>query len=150
MPGLLQRVEFRNALADLLLLGGKLLLPGRELIELLLRGGKLLLWHGFYDAGPSPLATVEYYEDVVAEADAPADDAVRLFLAPGVGHCRGGPGPDQFDLLTALEVWVEEGRPPSEILATKADSDLAWPICAYPKLPRGRRGEDGEIAYACE
>ena len=50
MPGLLERLKFRNALADLFLLasklvlpGGKLLLPGGELLELLLRGGNLLL-----------------------------------------------------------------------------------------------------------
>ena len=43
MPGLLQRLEFRNTLANLFLPGGKLLLLGRELIELLLGGGKLLL-----------------------------------------------------------------------------------------------------------
>lgn len=24
---------------------------------------------------------------------------VRLFLAPGMGHCAGGPGPSSFDAL---------------------------------------------------
>lgn len=46
MPGLLQRLEFCDALASLFLLGCKLLLLGRELIELLLRGGELLLLGG--------------------------------------------------------------------------------------------------------
>jgi feruloyl esterase len=121
-----------------------------EIGDFIARGGKLLLWHGFYDQGPSPVATVEYYERVVAEADAPTADAVRLFLAPGVAHCRGGPGPDQFDLLGTLETWVEEGRAPDEMAATKVSSDIAWPVCAYPKLPRGSRTEDGQTTYACE
>ena len=46
LPGLLQRLEFCDALASLFLLGCKLLLLGRELIELLLRGGELLLLGG--------------------------------------------------------------------------------------------------------
>lgn len=46
MPGLLQRLEFCDALASLFLLGCKLLLLGGELIKLLLRGGKLLLFGG--------------------------------------------------------------------------------------------------------
>jgi feruloyl esterase len=121
-----------------------------EIAPFVARGGKLLLWHGFYDNGPSPIATASYYESVVREADVPTGDAVRLFLAPGVGHCRGGPGPDQFDLLSVLEDWVEQGRAPDEILASKAASDLAWPLCAYPKLPRGRQGPDGTVAYGCE
>jgi feruloyl esterase len=114
------------------------------------RGGKLLLWHGFYDTGPSPLATVDYYEAASAELGENADQSVRLFLAPGVGHCRGGPGPDQFDLLSTLEGWVEEGRAPDEMAATKANSDLAWPVCAYPALPTGRQNSDGTTSYVCE
>ena len=46
MPGLLERLEFRNTLANLFLLGGKLLLLGCELIKLLLCGGELLLFGG--------------------------------------------------------------------------------------------------------
>ncbi|HET8972673.1 MAG TPA: hypothetical protein VFN63_05235 [Pseudolabrys sp.] len=46
MPGLLERLEFRNALANLLLLGGKLLLLDRDLLKLLLRSDKLLLLGG--------------------------------------------------------------------------------------------------------
>lgn len=114
------------------------------------RGGRLLLWHGWYDTGPSPLATVDYYEAAAESLGEGADQSVRLFLAPGVGHCRGGPGPDQFDLLTTLESWVEEGRAPDEMAATKADSELAWSLCAYPKLPRGRQEADGTTVYACE
>ena len=108
-------------------------------------GGKLILWHGIYDPGPSMRGTIEYYE-AAQEATPGGADATRLFLAPGVGHCRGGVGPDTVDWLTALETWVEQGQAPEELLATKADSDLSWNLCAYPKLPTGQA--DG--TYSCE
>jgi feruloyl esterase len=96
-------------------------------------GGKLLLWHGFNDPGPSPLSSIEYF-DAVQKAVPAAKDSVRLFLAPGVLHCGGGPGPDRFDLLTALEQWVERGNPPASIIATKADSPMSRPLCPYPQV----------------
>jgi feruloyl esterase len=97
-------------------------------------GGKLLLWHGFNDPGPSPLSTIAYYEAAL-EAVPAARDGVRLFLAPGVLHCGGGPGPDRFDTLTALENWVERGIAPTTMIATKQGSPLSRPLCAYPDLP---------------
>lgn len=113
------------------------------------RGGKLLLWHGFNDPGPSPLSTIQYY-DAVLEQVPDAEAAVRLFLAPGVLHCRGGPGPDSFDALTALENWVERGIAPVSILATKADSPLSRPLCAYPALPRYKGVGDPNDAASFE
>jgi feruloyl esterase len=105
------------------------------------RGGKLLLWHGFNDPGPSPLSTIEYFDAVRAAVPA-AQDAVRLFLAPGVLHCGGGAGPDRFDALSALETWVEKGTPPASMLATKANSSLSRPLCPYPQLPRYKGSGD--------
>jgi feruloyl esterase len=101
------------------------------------RGGKLLLWHGFNDPGPSPLSTIEYFDQVRQKVPA-AKDSVRLFLAPGVLHCGGGPGPDRFDTLTAMERWVEQGAAPGAMIATKSNSfvPFARPVCAYPQLPR--------------
>lgn len=113
------------------------------------RGGKLLLWHGFNDPGPSPLATIAYH-DAVLEAVPGAQDSVRLFLAPGVLHCRGGAGPDQFDALTALENWVERGVAPTSMIATKQGTTMSRPLCAYPKLPRYRGGEPNDAAsFTC-
>ncbi len=105
------------------------------------RRGKLLLWHGFNDPGPSPLSTIAYF-DAVRERVAAARDAVRLFLVPGVLHCGGGPGPDRFDALSALEEWVEKDRPPASIIATKSNSQLSRPLCPYPELPRYKRTGD--------
>jgi feruloyl esterase len=61
---------------------------------------------------------------------------IRVFLAPGVYHCGGGPGPDQFDLLSALDDWVAGGKPPVRIVATKAGSPISRPLCVYPAQAR--------------
>ena len=99
------------------------------------RGGKLLLWHGFNDPGPSPLSSIEYYEKVLEKVPS-SRDSVRLFLAPGVLHCRGGAGPDRFDSLTALENWVERGIPPASMIATKENDKISRPLCPYPQQAR--------------
>jgi feruloyl esterase len=116
-------------------------------------GGKWIIWHGFDDPGPSPKQTAKYYETVVdavgTELSHGGDDQgrstlravqehVRYFLAPGVFHCGGGPGPNIVNpnLLTALEQWVEHGVAPDRIVATKGNSPLARPMCPYPQLAR--------------
>ena len=99
------------------------------------RGGKLLLWHGFNDPGPSPLSTINYLEAVQEKVPTHAN-SVKLFLAPGVLHCSGGPGPDQFDTLSAIEKWVESGIAPTSMLATKANEKISRPLCPYPQVAR--------------
>lgn len=102
-------------------------------------GGKLLLWHGFDDPGPSPLGTIEYYENVraVTGPKTPGvDSSVRLYLLSGVYHCAGGPGADGFESLAALDRWVESGQSPNDLIATRQDGKLSRPLCAYPTLPR--------------
>lgn len=108
-------------------------------------GGKLLLWHGINDPGPSFRNTVEYH-DAAMRATAGAEEGIKLFLAPGVAHCRGGTGPDQIDWLAAMEHWVENNHAPAQLPATKADSTLKWDVCAYPALPTGQA--DG--SYSCQ
>jgi feruloyl esterase len=49
-----------------------------------------------------------------------------------MGHCRGGPGVDTFDTLTALEQWRERGVAPSELPASNRETGMERPICAYP------------------
>ena len=117
------------------------------------RGGKLLLWHGFDDPGPSPLGTIEYYENVrqAARPKAPALDAsLRLFLLSGVYHCRGGPGADAFDSLAALDRWVESGRAPDDMIATREDGKLSRPLCQYPTLARYKGSGDPAAASSFE
>jgi feruloyl esterase len=61
---------------------------------------------------------------------------LRLYLLPGVYHCRGGPGADGFDSLAALDHWVESGPPPDNLIASREDGKLSRPLCRYPTLPR--------------
>jgi Tannase and feruloyl esterase len=96
------------------------------------QGGKLLLYAGWRDTGITPENTVLYYETVLRELGPKQDDWMRLFLVPGMGHCGGGPGPNSFDSLTALETWREQDEAPAEMLATNRQTGLARPVCAYP------------------
>jgi Tannase and feruloyl esterase len=99
------------------------------------KGHKLLLWHGWADAGLSPLATIKYYDEVKAR-DSKADQYVKMFLMPGVLHCGGGPGPDNVDWAAAIDGWVESGTAPERIVAQKgtgANVTRTRPLCAYPQ-----------------
>ena len=115
------------------------------------RGGKLLLWHGWGDPGPSPWLTIDYYERVLKTTPNVAS-SVRLFLAPNVGHCAGGRGPDQFDALTAIDTWVTTGIAPDVLQATKAKPPMKRPLCAYPKVARYKGSGDLESAanFSCQ
>ena len=104
------------------------------------RGGKLLLYHGWSDPNFSAQPTIDYYESLraVAGAERIAEWA-RLFLAPGMGHCGGGNGPNAFDPITALEQSVEHGRAPQSILATHSTNgkvDRTRPLCPFPQVAK--------------
>ena len=95
-------------------------------------GGKLLLYAGWRDTGITPENTVLYYESVREELGPEQGDWMRLFLAPGMGHCRGGPGVDTFDTLAALERWRERGVAPDQMAGRGSQSGIERPVCAYP------------------
>ena len=76
-------------------------------------------------------------------------------MAPGMGHCNGGPGPNTLDALTALETWVEKGIAPEQIIATRRRADgsiqRTRPLCVYPKVARwsGRGSTDDAANFLC-
>ena len=79
-------------------------------------------------------------------------DFFRLFMAPGMGHCSGGPGPNSFDALSALENWVEKGVAPDQLIAsTKGKIDRSRPLCPYPAVARytGKGSIDDAANFAC-
>ena len=81
-------------------------------------------------------------------------DFFRLFMAPGMGHCAGGPGPNQFDALTALEQWVEKGVAPDTLIAshsTDGKVDRTRPLCPYPQVARykGTGSIDEAANFTC-
>jgi feruloyl esterase len=115
------------------------------------RGGKLLLWHGFNDPGPSPLSTVDYYKKVEEFLGAKSRNSVRLFMVPGMYHCRGGPGPTQFDAIAALEAWVEKGVAPQSIPAANKERGISRPLCPYPQVARykGTGDPNDKANFSC-
>jgi feruloyl esterase len=128
------------------------------------RGGKLLLYHGWNDASISPLNTINYYESVIstlqgkaarAAAEADAQKFVRLFMVPGMLHCGNGPGPNSFDMLTALESWSEKGQAPERVVAshsTRGVQDRTRPLCVYPKVASytGTGSTDAAENFECK
>jgi feruloyl esterase len=100
-------------------------------------GGKLLLYAGWADTGITPKNTVEYYSSVVNKmGKKDANDLARLFMVPGMGHCRGGDGPDTFDSIGTLEKWREKGQAPMTMAAVNKNSGLSRPLCAYPQYAK--------------
>jgi len=101
-------------------------------------GGKLLMYHGWADPGIAPQNSVNYFtsvEDAVGGKEAAAN-SIRLFMVPGMGHCAGGDGTDDFDKIGTLATWVEMNQPPERILAahkTKGVVDRTRPLCPYPE-----------------
>ena len=118
------------------------------------RGGKLILYHGWNDPAIPALNTINYYQDVIAKMGrSAADSFTRLYMVPGMQHCGGGPGPDSFgagpaenadpehSMFSALEKWVEHGKEPKAIIATKykdpsnpaSGVEMTRPLCPYPE-----------------
>jgi feruloyl esterase len=101
------------------------------------RGGKLLFYHGMSDQAFSAMDTLDYYQRM-AKANGGMDKVEnwsRMYLVPGMYHCRGGEfALDNFDLLTAMVNWVEKGTAPDSVVATgKAFPGRSRPLCSYPK-----------------
>jgi len=84
-------------------------------------------------------------------SDTGPQDWARLFLVPGMTHCGGGQATDQFDMLTTIQNWVEQGQAPDSVLATgKAFPDVERPLCPYPAVARYDSGDPTKAAsFSC-
>jgi hypothetical protein len=121
------------------------------------RGGKLIQYAGWSDAAISPRNDINYFKSVVKvmEGSERTAEFYRLFMVPGMAHCGGGPGANAFgqgtngpnpsdpadDILSALDHWVESGKAPESIIATKYVNDdpaqgvaFQRPLCPYPRF----------------
>lgn len=99
------------------------------------RGGKILIYHGASDPATSAFDTARYYDKLTQESGglAATTDFARLFLVPGMGHCRGGTGLDEFDALAAIVAWVEENDAPETLTASSTEMpSITRPLCPYP------------------
>ncbi len=118
-------------------------------------GGKLLLYHGWADSTIPPGHTVMYYKEVLATMGKKQDDWFRLYMEPGMAHCGGGPGPNQFNKMGVIERWREAGEKPEAIIAahvTGSTVDMTRPLCPYPQVAvYGGAGSTNDAAsFACK
>ena len=128
--------------ADLALMqknGGAIEATSPDLAAFKARGGKMLFYHGWADPGPAPENTLAYRAAVEQKLGGSQDDWLRVFLMPGMGHCRGGRGPDEADFVGALDTWRDGGVAPARIDATKRVEgrvEMTRPLCPYPQVAR--------------
>ncbi|RZF27436.1 tannase/feruloyl esterase family alpha/beta hydrolase [Paraburkholderia sp. UYCP14C] len=104
-------------------------------------GGKLILWHGWADQHISPLFTIQYYEAMQNTMGASSvDQFARLYLVPGVGHCGGGEGNPNIDLVSKITNWVEEAKVPTSVMTYQTDSSnnvtASRPVYPYPAVAK--------------
>ena len=120
-------------------------------------GSKVLMYFGWGDTIVAPQSGINYYNQVkAAVGTANTEDFFKLFMVPGMAHCMGGPGSNAFgqifglpalkddadhSVVRALESWVEEGRAPESIIATKYKNEspeqgveATRPLCPYPQV----------------
>jgi len=120
------------------------------------RGGKLIQYHGWSDPQISPRSSVDYYSSVAARMGGPGaiSNSYRLFMVPGMAHCGGGDGTSTFDMLSALEEWVENGKAPAQIPASRLRDgkvDRTRPLCPYPQVATytGTGSTDEAANFVC-
>jgi feruloyl esterase len=111
-------------------------------------GGKLLMYHGWADPGIAPENSVNYFTSVEDKR------SIRLFMVPGMGHCAGGDGTDDFDKIGTLATWVESNKAPDHIPAahkTKGVVDRTRPLCPYPQTAhyKGSGSTDDAANFVC-
>jgi Tannase and feruloyl esterase len=121
------------------------------------RDGKILMWHGQADPLIYPQGSIDYFQRVQRLlGEGRTDRFLRLFMAPGVGHCGGGVGPAPTGQLEALVKWVEEGVAPDTLTAVSTDANgnvvRSRPLCAYPLVARytGNGSTDDAANFRCK
>ena len=120
-------------------------------------GHKIILYHGLSDGLVPVLLTSNYYNEMAAQQGGltAAQSFSRFYPVPNMDHCTGGATTDQFDMLTPLVAWVENGTAPGSIPATGVNFNAATyqvgfvtgapdnapttrsrPLCPYPQEAR--------------
>ena len=128
-----------------------------DLAKFKLNGGKLIQYIGQADPAVSPNETIAWWTKLNTEQGGAAAAFARLFLVPGMNHGSGGPATDKFDMLSALEDWVERGVAPDSVLAAASNpgffgvASRTRPLCAYPTWARYNGTGDINVAsnFSC-
>lgn len=106
-----------------------------DLSEFRSSGGKLLMFTGWGDMAITPLGTIAYYEEVIKN-DPTAENDVKLFMMPGVGHCLGGDGPSWVNWVDEIDNWVSGDTIPEQVTVYYIDETMqptgSNKLCPYP------------------
>jgi feruloyl esterase len=136
--------------------GGMMAATNPNLKPYFSHNGKLLMYHGWADTNIDPLNSVNYFSSVLdfMGRQSKQQDSIRLFMVPGMGHCGGGEGPNDFDMVSALEKWVENGTTPTRIVAAKKVNGATVrtrPLCPYPQAAvyKETGTTDDEANFSC-
>lgn len=134
------------------------------------RGGKAIIYQGWADPSTNAGPTINYYGALARDNGGVGrlGQSVRLFMAPGMYHCGGGPGAAAFggsghpswagdpqrDVLWALIHWREKGRAPASLTATRIESGaerFTRRLCPFPQSARydGKGPKDRASSYSC-
>lgn len=121
-------------------------------------GGKIMLYQGGSDSALSTNDILKWYQDMSAAMGPHTQDFARIFVVPGMNHCRGGPATDSFDMLPQLVSWVEHGVAPESVTAKASTpayfgvASRSRPLCPYPKQARylGHGDINEAINFTCK
>jgi feruloyl esterase len=119
------------------------------------RGGKVIIWHGWADPLINANGSVDYYDRVTKKMGGlkRTQDFARLFMAPGIGHCGGGPGLAPQRPFDAIVNWVEKGMAPATLPAARTidGGTQTRPLCPFPAVAKwdGKGSVDDAASYSC-
>jgi feruloyl esterase len=141
-----ERMEFIHSILDA---------TNPDLSEFRNRGGKMITYYGWADTALNPMMNIEYYEQVREKLGDDAKDVYRLYMVPGMFHCRNGLGVDRIDAMTPLINWVERGVAPGAIIASREEDGkvkMTRPLCVYPEVAKYKGTGDPSDAgsFICE
>ena len=126
-----------------------------DLRKLKQRGGKIIHYHGWADQMSDAFMSVDYYDSALAKMGEKATkEFYRLFLIPGMFHCRGGIGCDTVDWLTAIVDWMEKGKAPDQLPGSQVEGGMTKrtrPHCPYPQVAKykGAGSIDAAENFTC-
>lgn len=131
--GLFTVANLRSALDSI---GGLYDATNPDLSAFALRGGKLIQWHGWSDGYVPPVGSISYRQALIDTLGQQTVDSFhRLYMFPGMYHCRGGYGPNRVDLLTPLMQWTERDQAPAAVVATKTSTDSNGSAASAAAVP---------------
>jgi feruloyl esterase len=116
-------------------------------------GGKLIMYHGWNDQLIAPRNSINYFTNVqYTLGTAKTDEAMRLYMVPGMAHCSGGDGTSNFDMIGELDNWVTKNQAPESVVASRANPARTRPLCPFPQVAvYGGSGSSDEAAnFSCK